>query len=106
MNKKDRILQKIIMIVQKLSPVSELYLFGSRAVGKPTKNSDWDLLLLLNLNEISIELEKIFMDCFYDLEIETGEVIAPLIYSKDIWYSKYSKTPLFDSIQENSIKLL
>lgn len=105
MGKKEKILQMIIKVVDKNAPDSEVYLYGSQARGSTKKLSDWDLLILLNRPSISIDLETKFMDEFYDLELETGEVISPLIYSKTDWNNKYSITPLFENIKNEGIKL-
>ena len=105
MGKKEKILEMILKVVDKNAPDSELYLYGSQARGKTKKLSDWDLLILLNLPDISFDLETKFMDEFYDLELETGEVISPLIYSKTDWNTNYSFTPLFENIKNEGIKL-
>jgi predicted nucleotidyltransferase len=105
MSRKDKILQKIIKVVDKNAPDSEVYLYGSQARGNANKLSDWDLLILLNRPNISFDLETKFMNEFYDLELETGEVISPLIYSKYDWNNKYFITPLFENIKNEGIKL-
>ena len=105
MSRKEEILQKIITVVDKNAPDSEVYLYGSQARGNAEKLSDWDLLILLNRRSISFELETKFMNEFYDLELETGEVISPLIYSKSDWNRNYSVTPLFENIKNEGIKL-
>jgi predicted nucleotidyltransferase len=105
MSRKEKILQRIIMVVDKNAPDSEVYLYGSQARGNAKKLSDWDLLILLNRPSISFDLETKFMDEFYDLELETGEVISPLIYSKSDWNNNYPITPLFENITNEGIKL-
>lgn len=105
MSGKEEILQKIMKVVDKNAPDSEVYLYGSQARGNAKKRSDWDLLILLNRRSISFDLETKFMNAFYDLELETGEVISPLIYSKAEWNKKYSITPLFENIKNEGIKL-
>jgi uncharacterized protein len=45
------------------------------------------------------------MDEFYDLELEIGEIISPLIYSKTEWNSNHSVTPLFENIKKEGIRL-
>ena len=45
------------------------------------------------------------MNKFYDLELETGEVISPLIYSKKEWNNYYSVTSLYENIKKEGIKL-
>ncbi len=105
MNKKEQILQRIIMVVNNNAPDSEVYLYGSQARGNSKKFSDWDLLILLNTPNVSFDFETKFMDEFYELELETGEIFSPLIYSKNDWRSNYSITPLYENIQREGIKL-
>ena len=96
---KEQILQKIITVVNDNAPDSEVYLYGSRARGDAKTLSDWDLLILLNQQNIPFDLETRFMDEFYEIELETGEIISPLIYSKDDWSDNHSITPLYENIQ-------
>ena len=105
MTKKEKILQKIIKVIDENAPDSEVYLYGSQARGNSKQLSDWDLLILLNSPNISFDIETKFMDDFYDLELETGEIISPLIYSKMEWINNYSITPLFENIKNEGIKL-
>ena len=105
MSRKKEILQKIIKVVDKNAPDSEVYLYGSQARGNAKILSDWDLLILLNRQSISFDIETKFMNEFYDLELETGEVISPLIYTKLEWNGNYSITPLFENIKNEGIKL-
>ncbi len=105
MSNKEQILQKIKRVVDKNAPDSEVYLYGSQARGNAKKLSDWDLLILLNTPNVTFDFETRFMDEFYELELETGEIFSPMIYSKDDWKSKYSITPLYQSIQREGIRL-
>jgi predicted nucleotidyltransferase len=106
MGKKEQIIQKLIGVIIKTAPDSELYLFGSQARGEEKKLSDWDLLILLNSKKISFDFETKLMDEFYDIELETGEIISPMIYSKDDWNEKHSVTPLFKIIKKEGIRLI
>lgn len=86
-------------------PDSEIYLYGSQARGDAKKYSDWDLLVLLNTKNVSFSQETKLMDDFYDLELETGEILSPLVYSKSEWNEKHSITPLFEVIKKEGIKI-
>jgi predicted nucleotidyltransferase len=105
MTKKDEILHKVISTINKADPDSEVYLYGSRARGDSKQTSDWDLLILLNLGRISFDYETAIMNKFYDLEIETGEVFSPLIYSKNDWVENHSFTPLYENIKKEGVRL-
>lgn len=105
MTKNDKILIRIKDLVYKTAPDAEVYLYGSRARGDSKTKSDWDLLILLNLQNFSFDFETKFIDEFYELEIETGEVISPLIYTKTDWFENHSFTPLFENVQREGVKL-
>lgn len=105
MSRKETILKRIREVVYSNSPLSEIYLYGSRARGNARKQSDWDILILLNTPKVNFELEKQFIDALYEIEIETGEVISPLVYSKTEWNKKHSFTPLYENINRDGIKI-
>lgn len=105
MRKKDKIVQMIKKVAEENAPDSEVYLYGSQARGSSTEFSDWDLLILLNTPQVSFDTETKFMDEFYELELKTGEIFSPLIYSKNDWNSKYSISPFYETIQKEGIRL-
>ena len=105
MGKRDKILERILQLAKTKHPNCEIYLYGSRARGDASELSDWDLLVLLNLKNVTFDLETKIMDEFYELELETGEVISPLVYAKRDWNKKHSSTPLFEKIKKEGIKI-
>ena len=105
MDKRGEILNRIINVLDSTAPDSELYLYGSHARGDNNNSSDWDLLILLNENKISFDYETQIMDDFYDIELEIGEIISPLVYSKTEWINKYFMTPFFQNIEREGIRL-
>lgn len=106
MSERENIIEKIVGIANSKYPDAEIYLFGSQARGDARILSDWDLLILLNSQKrIPFDQETDLMDEFYELELETGEIISPLIYSKKDWIAKHSLTPLFDNIEKEGIRI-
>jgi predicted nucleotidyltransferase len=105
MRKRDFIIKKIVDTVSQTAPDSELYLYGSRARGTAKRNSDWDFLILLNAPQLPFDMETKFMDNLYEIEIETGEVISPLIYTKQDWVKNHSSTPLYTNISLEGIRI-
>lgn len=101
----EKVLKRIIGVVNNNAPDSELFLFGSRARGTNNNYSDWDLLILLNTDAISLDFETKFMDAFYEIEIETGEVISPFIYTKKDWMIKHQASALYENILKDGLKL-
>lgn len=105
MKKRELILKRIMDAVEHTAPNSEIYLYGSRARGTAKKMSDWDLLILLNSQNITFDFETRVMNDFYDIELETGEVISPMIYTKTDWNTNHIFTPLFANIKREGIRL-
>ncbi|WP_339814065.1 nucleotidyltransferase domain-containing protein [uncultured Imperialibacter sp.] len=105
MSEKDQFLEKVIRVINTNAPDAEVYLYGSRARGDARDLSDWDLLILLNRPSVPFDFETSFMDAFYDIELETGEVITPLIYSKKDWNENHSFTPLFENIEKEGVQI-
>ena len=105
MSKYTEILKRISEVLDIIAPKSEVFLFGSRARRNSKKLSDWDILILLNINRITFDFEKQIIDALYDIEIETGEVISPMIYTKKDWTVKHSFTPLYENISREGIRL-
>jgi uncharacterized protein len=103
-NQKD-IVEKILSLSESKYADSEIYLFGSQARGEANSASDWDLLILLNEDEVPFEVETSIMDDFYTIELETGQIISPMIYPKKEWNSKYRITPFFRNVNREMTRL-
>jgi uncharacterized protein len=98
----DKMLSQIKRIVRKQDPLAKIYLYGSRLKGTAKSESDWDLLILLNRDHVSSEVEKAITYPLFDLEFDTGEVISPMIYSEKEWNSKYHITPFYKSVMREA----
>ncbi len=92
------ILEKIKKIVQEKEPTAKIYLYGSRVRGTAASDSDWDLLILLDKDKITSDIEKSITYPLYDLEFDTGEVINPMVYSEKEWNTKYKITPFYYNV--------
>ena len=105
MKKQDVVIAKIVKLARKEFPESEIILYGSRARGDNQKDSDWDLLVLIDAPEVSFNREKKIIDDFYELEVDVGEAFSPLIYRKSDWEERYVHTPLFENINKEGIQI-
>jgi len=99
------ILKRIKKIVSDNYPLAKVYLYGSRARGTMKPDSDWDLLILLNQDKITTDIERKVTYPLYDLEFEIGEVISPMVYSEKDWNSKHFITPFYLNVMREG-KLL
>lgn len=99
------VLEALTDFVSERLPDAEVFLFGSRATKTSTADSDWDILVLLDEETISSEKEKSIMDDFYELELKTGNVISPLIYSRSVWNKTRPVTRLYQRISKEAIRI-
>ena len=105
MNDSNNLLKRIKKIVVEKEPSAKIYLYGSRVRGTAHSASDWDLLILLDRDKITPELEKEITYPLYDLEFDTGEVISPTVYLEKDWNTKYKITPFYHQVMREG-KLL
>jgi predicted nucleotidyltransferase len=105
MKEKDtHIATRIRTEIRRIDPRAKVVLFGSRARGDAKKDSDWDLLILIDSLNIR-EKEDLFRDKIYDLELETGEIISMFVYNNKDWSSRHKITPLYKSIKKEGVVL-
>jgi predicted nucleotidyltransferase len=106
MGTKDQLLlQRIKSSVVATSPDAKLVLFGSYARGTNTKESDIDLLILLDNDKITWPEEKRVTYPLYDIEFETGTRISPVVLSKKDWELRHKITPFYKNVAREGIVL-
>jgi len=95
---KDHILNLIKTSVNFTDPGAIVILYGSYARGDNRKDSDVDLLILVDKDMISRTDEKRIKYPLYDIEFDTGTIISPVVYSKRDWETKHRITPFYENI--------
>ncbi len=101
----DNIQDKIFESIHKTDSNSVVYLFGSRARGDAKPESDWDILILVDENRITHEIEDKFREKLYDIELETGQIISTFIYPKAYWQNTLAYSPLYRNVEKEGIRL-
>ena len=101
----SEVFTQISEFIHGTDPSAEAYLFGSRARGDNREDSDWDILILIDGERVTYEIDKKFLDGLYDMELEIGQVITPFVYTKKQWYGPMSFSPLYKNISKEGIKL-
>ena len=107
MMQRNQIVDKIRQIVKAVSPTADTILYGSQARGSARADSDIDLLILLDGEgeKPSIAQEETITMPLYELELQTGVLISPLVMLKKQWYNRPIKTPFFYNVMNEGIKL-
>lgn len=99
------ITKKIKKAVEEIDSSAEVILYGSRARGDARKDSDWDILILVDKQKVTIKYGLNFSHRLYDVALDTDQCISTLVYSKKEWNSRQSVTPLYKNVKEEGIRL-
>ncbi|MCX6237349.1 MAG: nucleotidyltransferase domain-containing protein [Bacteroidia bacterium] len=105
MIKNKKILLRIKQLVSLAEPSATVILFGSQARGQSNKQSDIDILILVDNDKITYSEEQRIKYPLYDLEFETGKVISPVIFSRNDWETRHIITPFYKNIKKDGVLL-
>jgi predicted nucleotidyltransferase len=70
--RKQHIIQLIRQKVNEIDKTAEVILYGSRARGDNKRDSDWDVMILLNRKNVDKKVEQTFRHHLLDIELEIG----------------------------------
>ena len=98
------ILEDIRRLKRQLIPNEKLILFGSQSRDDARPDSDWDLLLLLNKQEITLEDERLYAYPFAKLGWNYGTYLSVKLYSENEW-EKRSFTPFYKNVVQEGINI-
>lgn len=101
----NRFTTQIKRIISQTDPTAVAILYGSRATGKAKKESDWDILVLLDKPTVSLKEEQLFRHRLYELELATGKSISTFVFAAADWNTRLSVTPLYEAVKQNGIIL-
>jgi predicted nucleotidyltransferase len=102
---KAEMIKKVSTAIHEIEPDAEIFLFGSRARGDFNIDSDWDFLVLTPNKKITFDYEMQLREPILNIEIQSGEVISLIVYSKVDWQTNKSISPLFCNVSREGIKI-
>ena len=105
MNINNELLLMIKNSVATSEPSATVILYGSFARCDNRKNSDVDLLILLERDKVTREDEIKVKYPLYEIEFETGQIISPMVLSRRDWETKHKITPFYENVNKEGIVL-
>lgn len=103
--RRTEIIEQIRTLLRKIAPAAKTILYGSEARGNARKDSDIDLLILVDGDKITLEEEERITTPLYELELKTGVLISPMVMLKKQWEHRPFKTPFSINIYNEGIVL-
>ena len=91
MKDRSEIVKQIKETLQRVAPTAQSFMYGSQARGDFRPDSDIDLLIIVDEDRLSIKEEQQITIPLYEIEMETGVPISPMIVLKKIGKEDRSK---------------
>ncbi|MEI6817820.1 MAG: nucleotidyltransferase domain-containing protein [Bacteroidota bacterium] len=97
--------ERIKAKIMEKDPTAEVILFGSHARGDANKDSDWDILILVNKPNFERTMEDIYREPIYKIELDIREVISMIITSKNDWEQRDAGGPFYNNVKREGMRL-
>lgn len=104
-NMNDELLRIKDVAIKAIPKGSQAILYGSRARGEARSGSDWDILILLDKEQLEQSDYDNVSYPFVLLGCDLGEEINPIMYTKKEWES-YRITPFYANVLRDGINLV
>lgn len=103
--RRPEIVQQIKQTIERTEPTAKAILYGSEARGDARADSDIDVLILLDGDKRNFRREEALSGALYDLELNTGILISPMIMLRKQWENRPFKTPFYVNVMNEGVKL-
>ena len=104
--KEEQVLSYIRQVARDNVPAgSSVILYGSRARGDAAKDSDWDILIVLDKPSIERSDYDTVSYPFFEGGLSIGELFSPVLYTKEEW-RRHSNTLFGYNVNSQGIKVL
>ena len=103
--KRPEIVELIRQAIHKAAPTATAILYGSEARGDARPDSDIDLLILVDGNQLDWNTQDKVTGPLYDIELETGVQISTMVIPRSRWENRPFKTPFYINVINEGIRL-
>lgn len=90
--------------IHQVAPDAKIMLFGSRAYGIPTEESDWDILILTP-QIVTTAVRNRLHDHIFPLSVQIGAFINTMVIQEEEWINNPSYYSLHQTIDKKMVQL-
>ncbi|HHG73871.1 MAG TPA: nucleotidyltransferase domain-containing protein [Persephonella sp.] len=99
-NREKKALKEIKDFINQIFKENKIFIYGSKAYGEPTQESDLDLLIIVP--NLDWKVKKKIINKITEINWKYDTNISPIIVSKEEWI-KYPTMPLFQEVKEKGL---
>src|SRR3990172_5603360 len=101
----NKIKDKIKETIMSLDPEAEVYIYGSRARGDASIESDWDVMVIMP-RPVTPQLKRSIRHALYEIEWDNECVISSIIHSRDEWDNRLMRTtPFYRNVTREAVRI-
>lgn len=101
----NKILEGIKALLRTTLPShGEALLYGSQARGDNRSDSDWDILILIDKDKVSLVENSAITYPLVLFGWDNGIEINPVLYTKKEW-NAYHNTPFYENVTRDGMKI-
>ncbi len=104
MSRKD-IVNQISQAIRRVDPTATAILYGSEARGDARPDSDIDVLILLDGDQMSLKREMDVTGPLNEIEWQTGVLVSPTVMLRKQWENMLFKTPFYINVMNEGIRI-